>query len=699
MRSSRPSLLRFRPLVMAFLAALAILTIPLGSQQAAAVPLAPVPPAARVQEARAQLRKDFADRLQRPAGGLQPADAERIMLWLCTPCPERSVGSVARYAALLEAIAAVEEAGMAAAVDRCVGIVGAEFMIEVGQMRLESADRLEGTRCPAQDRARLFFLAALDGVVVGDAGLGVRAMKRTPERIASCVGSRDLHAALRQEAAWVGAHVEDAVGVDALARKDRDLARLWRQECEAADPLRRLLFADQWWERALMAGVSKADHDAMQKHAAFLYRLAQRVAKDADLARVNERLAKVDPKGELPAVPEVAELVARIRAPWLPKAAEAAGVRADVMNVRGDAAVRTVPKARLFERREKRGSMVPAEVQQSVQAGLAWLAAHQDPDGSWRHDCVKTRCPAADCCDGEAQWNLTVGVTGLALLPFLAEGNTPVTGPHKEVVARGVKWLLGQQAPDGSFAPRMQERLYCHAIATLVLCESIGMTRDPEHLAAVERAVGFLEGARQRSAGWRYEKLGESDVSVTVWCVNALVAAREIGIKVDSHAFTQILGWLDAITEASTGETAYMTKGWTGPSRLAHRAEGFPHACSRASTAAALTIRALLGQAKSPIARTSADYVLALPPMWQDKYIDLYYWYHGAAAMSSMGGPWESSWGRHLREALVPHQAKDGHSAGSWKPEDPWSDVGGRVYMTAMALLALQSPYRYVLPK
>jgi len=44
-----------------------------------------------------------------------------------------------------------------------------------------------------------------------------------------------------------------------------------------------------------------------------------------------------------------------------------------------------------------------------------------------------------------------------------------------------------------------------------------------------------------------------------------------------------------------------------------------------------------------------------------------------------------------IREKLISVQAHGGGDAGSWSPSDQWGTTGGRVYATAMSVLALNS--------
>ncbi len=93
----------------------------------------------------------------------------------------------------------------------------------------------------------------------------------------------------------------------------------------------------------------------------------------------------------------------------------------------------------------------------SIQAGLGWLRENQGEDGGWGSSSyvkreAEDRIP--DLNDTGKEY-YDVGVTSLALLAFLAEGNTMATGPDRQAVVDGVLWLIRNQSPDGIFNYRI----------------------------------------------------------------------------------------------------------------------------------------------------------------------------------------------------------------------------------------------------
>jgi len=347
--------------------------------------------------------------------------------------------------------------------------------------------------------------------------------------------------------------------------------------------------------------------------------------------------------------------------------------------------------------------------ERALVAGLEWLRAHQAPDGHWSaagfmHENALGRACA---CDGPGHDVHDVGVTGLALLAFLGDGNTTRAGPYRENVARGVAWLRAQQDRDSGLigARHGSAWIYDHAIATLALCEAWYFTRNPLLRDPAQRAVDLISRARNPYSAWRYEvpPTGESDTSVTGWMVLVLASAEEGGLRVDRTAFAGALSWLDEVTDPATGRAGYSAAG-TLSARMPGINMDFPPERGEAMTAVALLSRFLLGQVPGSLGgdaevmdRHAELLRTRLPAASPDgRGPDLYYWYYASYALFQMGGSrhWEP-WRKALEGVLPAAQRVDGDLAGSWDPDGPWGMVGGRVYSTALSLLTLEVQYRY----
>ena len=140
----------------------------------------------------------------------------------------------------------------------------------------------------------------------------------------------------------------------------------------------------------------------------------------------------------------------------------------------------------------------------AVARGLEWLAAHQNPDGSWSLHNFQANCKHPACTEAGSVHSDPAG-TGIALLPFLGAGHTPESAKHGKTVKRAIQWLVEQQRVDGTWlAPQDPKPMYGHAIATIALCEAYGMTRDPKLLAPAQKAIDYIVKSQSAAGGWRY---------------------------------------------------------------------------------------------------------------------------------------------------------------------------------------------------
>jgi len=322
----------------------------------------------------------------------------------------------------------------------------------------------------------------------------------------------------------------------------------------------------------------------------------------------------------------------------------------------------------------------------TLRQATAWIASQQSARGLWS--------------DGAEGLN-DVGVSGLALLALMRASSDGVGGAHADVVRGGARALMEQQDPGyGLIGDRIGHTyLYGHGIATLALCELYARSGDEALREPAQRAVELVLAARNPYGAWRYDypPVGDNDTSVTSWMTQALVAAEAAGLEIDPAAYQGSLSWVDQVTDPATGRVGYDSVGSTS-SRIPRVNDHLPPEMGEAMTAAGLAMRTdLAGQAQP---RRGEDEVLTRhaevlrrklpdPEPWDELGADLYYWYHGTRAMKAMGGAWWDAWKRAVTSTLVDTQLTAGEDAGSWDPVDPWSPLGGRVYTTALAALAL----------
>jgi len=356
---------------------------------------------------------------------------------------------------------------------------------------------------------------------------------------------------------------------------------------------------------------------------------------------------------------------------------------------------------RLAERRPELGAGTGA----ALDAALDWLARHQEEDGSWSPGGFWMRCASEPRCEGPGSYGLDVGVSALALLAFLGNGDTTVAGPHQRQVQRGIVWLLGEQDADSGRFGRSSgpSQVYEHAIATLAIGEAAAFSGHRVLRDAARRGIAVIQAARNPQAAWRYGFApdGSDDTSVTAWMVQALDAGRRVGLEVDEQCFQGALSWLDEATQPENGRCGYDATG-TLSARVSGSNDQYPPENGEALTGAALFLRSLIGQRaeSTPLLEQHAELLLQKLPEWNPEGLtcDMYYWYYGSMGLRQLGGSSFAAWADALAPAALGGQRQDGDAAGSWDPVGPWGFSGGRVYATAMMALCLEAPYRFAPP-
>ena len=324
--------------------------------------------------------------------------------------------------------------------------------------------------------------------------------------------------------------------------------------------------------------------------------------------------------------------------------------------------------------------------ERAVAAALAWLARHQNPDGSWSID-YHARCSGPGCT-GPGSSNAPGAATAMALLPFLAAGQTHETkGPYKAKIYAGITWMISHQLPTGDLSVTGgQTQMYSHGLATIMLCEAYGMSHDKRLEGPAKAALHFIEaGQDQQTGGWWYtHRQPGGDTSVFGWQCMALKSGMMAGLAPNHACFDLGKKWLDSVGKGPKGQFSYMPD--KGPSNT--------------MTAVGLLCTQYLGASGGdPRIMDGTKYLMANLPSVNSR--NNYYWYYATQVMHNQPGPDWDKWNRQMRTVLIKTQCGDaGCANGSWDPAkpgpDPWAGQGGRLMMTSLAALTLEVYYRYL---
>ena len=325
------------------------------------------------------------------------------------------------------------------------------------------------------------------------------------------------------------------------------------------------------------------------------------------------------------------------------------------------------------ERRALRSEITP-ELRLGVSRGFQHLLANQQESGDF--DDVHP-----------------VAANALVGLAFLSGGYTERTGPlaYATAMKRGTKALLDRQSRSGYFDDG-RSLMYGHGFATLYLAELYGASGsdDATLRQALEKAIQVIEGSQADTGGWDYAPapqfgssagtFGASDTSITVCQTMALRAARDLGIKVNAGVIAKARRYIGEAQNKEDGGFAYRKQGRL--SQYPFGSSSFPR------SAAGVCILYSLGNYNSEAIKRGFDYLYGEYRWpWSNKF-PYYAQYYCAQAMFQAGGRYWAEYFPWARKALLEKQSPDG----SWQAPPQENDVQA----TAMALIVLQLPYRFL---
>ncbi len=351
------------------------------------------------------------------------------------------------------------------------------------------------------------------------------------------------------------------------------------------------------------------------------------------------------------------------------------------------------------------GGGPPPLTEETIELGLAFLAKHQMPDGSWSFSNFGRGQRGYE--NESAALESDTAATGLALLAFQGGGYTHQHGKYKDTVRKALEFLMRNQRADGDLYVRTGGPsdaamwLYSHGVASLAMCEAFGMTQDAALKAPTQKALDFIiNGQHKTRGGWRYSPSYGSDTSVTGWMMMALKSGELAGLAVPSDTFRNVERWLD-MAQKSPAERHQYVYNPLAPDTPQQRHGRRPNPTM---TSVGLLMRLYTGWRRdNPHIVAGAEYLLSNPPeigTRREPQRDTYYWYYATQVLFHMGGDYWKAWNEQLHPMLLASQEKTGPMAGSWNPRTPvpdrWGPHCGRLYVTTLNLLSLEVYYRHL---
>lgn len=289
------------------------------------------------------------------------------------------------------------------------------------------------------------------------------------------------------------------------------------------------------------------------------------------------------------------------------------------------------------------------EAERAIDRGLNYLAANQQPNGSW---------------GGTAQ-------TSLALMAFMLKGYFPDPDRpdrHGDKLDAAVQHLIRQSRQHGGY---FGGNMYHHALATLALAEAWGMSQRDEIRDTLKSAVEVTLRAQHNTGGWRYQPMPvDHDTSVTAMVVVSLAAANEAGILVPREVMERAASYM---RERQADDGGFSYRGGND--------SAFPR-----SAACVLALQ-LGGARDSEAVQRGLEYLVNVDA--ETAFANRHFFYAQYYAMQAMYQAGEAPyrrWQPRIHDLLIQRQRDDGS----------WGDGAGRAYGTSMAILVLGVPYRYL---
>jgi len=335
-----------------------------------------------------------------------------------------------------------------------------------------------------------------------------------------------------------------------------------------------------------------------------------------------------------------------------------------------------------------------AESERAVARALAWLAKQQRSDGSWVFDVT-----------GDTKKEI-IAATGMALLPFLAAGETHRTAQkYQKTVRAGLDYLIKCCPTGGPNAGKFTGagNMYAQAIGTVALCEAYGMTKDKGLLlTSAQAAINYIQRAQAPNGSWGYQAGSAGDTSIVGWQIQALQAARlSKDIVVDKQVIKKAISFLN-LAGAGALKEMYGYNDNTGA------------APATSLTAVGLLCRYYIdgwGPDNGGYSRGVAGLMKRVPNAdGKEKTVpDMYFYYYATQVVHFNEGEEWKQWNEGTkqkdgtrkggaRDLLIDLQHKKGGSKeGSWDPDGGF--IGrqcGRLGTTALCLLTLEVYYRHL---
>jgi hypothetical protein len=333
---------------------------------------------------------------------------------------------------------------------------------------------------------------------------------------------------------------------------------------------------------------------------------------------------------------------------------------------------------------------ISAAVKKSVDEACKWLVSQQRAQGCFLDENRADKVPQH-----------SGALTAMAIMGLSSVGHMPTDPtPEGRAVANALRFMTESIVPneEGYLGLSDRSRMYGHGIMTLMYAEMVGQCPDEEVdkklRSRLQRAIELIMRSQDvvkseaNRGGWRYEPGStDSDISVSVWQLMSLRAAKNAGLDVPKEAVDKAVAYIkrsyrserDAQGNPTNMEAAFSYEPYGGRQTFS-------------TTAAGVLSLQVSGNYEALEATGGANYLMKNPPAPNEPwfYYGTYYYAQSMYQRSSE----EASVARQKTEQMLLELQQDN---GSWLPRNGNERSAGPIYATALSLLSL-SVHHHFLP-
>lgn len=352
---------------------------------------------------------------------------------------------------------------------------------------------------------------------------------------------------------------------------------------------------------------------------------------------------------------------------------------------------------------------VTDEAKASIQAGLNYLHVTMQPNGYWE-EADKSKVGigqresnrlmerpskeeppffrqdiplGADAFAGPYR----AAQTALSGMALLANGNTPTRGQYAADVRAVINYFINKaQTPDGVYSHSDPRPMFGHAFALMFLAQAYGMDRKNEELKkSIKRGIDALINVQSIMGGWYYRfdlGNGKDEGMLTAMILQALRISRDAGIEVPKSVIDGATWYLNTsrhknwvrYTLTLTREVQLGGLGLVAASVCVYAAAGDLNNEN---------FKAFQDKITSIIGSYSMTDIIE----WEHEFYRHYLLFYLSQAAFIIGGDVWNKFYSGARDWLIrDHDLKSGSWNCSW----------GRTIATAISVLVLSIPYRYL---